>query len=142
MSEDNERTLVVIKPDGVKRGLIGEIIKRIERKGFKIKAMRMFKPTLEFIKEHYAIHSEQPWFEANCNFVSSGSVVAMVVEGPNAIELMRKLIGATNPFKSEPGTIRGDFSHDGQQNIIHGSDSLETAKKEIAHWLPEEACSS
>lgn len=131
-----ERTFVMIKPDAVRRGLIGEIIRRIERKGLKIVDMKMLTPTLDLVKQHYAVHSAEPWFMDNCNFVCSGPVVAMIVEGPEAIVLMRKLIGATNPLRSEPGTIRGDFSFSGQQNLVHGSDSPETAATEIAHWFP------
>lgn len=134
-----ERTFIAIKPDGVQRGLISEIISRFERKGFKLVAIKITVPSKDFAKKHYHDLSERPFFNGLCDFLSSGPVIAMVWEGEGVIKYGRKLIGATDPQKSEPGTIRGDLAVGVGRNIIHGSDGLETAKDEINLWFkPEE----
>ncbi|KAL5719193.1 nucleoside-diphosphate kinase [Ranunculus cassubicifolius] len=134
-----ERTFIAIKPDGVQRGLISEIVARFERKGFKLVAIKLVVPSKDFAKKHYHDLSERPFFNGLCDFLSSGPVLAMVWEGEGVIKYGRKLIGATDPQKSEPGTIRGDLAVVVGRNIIHGSDGLETAKDEISLWFkPEE----
>nr|XP_016458444.1 PREDICTED: nucleoside diphosphate kinase 4, chloroplastic [Nicotiana tabacum] len=134
-----ERTFIAIKPDGVQRGLISEIIARFERKGFKLVAIKVVIPSKEFAQKHYHDLSERPFFNGLCDFLSSGPVLAMVWEGEGVIRYGRKLIGATDPQKSEPGTIRGDLAVVVGRNIIHGSDGPETAKDEINLWFkPEE----
>ncbi|KAL9242930.1 hypothetical protein vseg_016887 [Gypsophila vaccaria] len=137
-----ERTFIAIKPDGVQRGLISEIVSRFERKGFKLVAIKVVVPSKDFAKKHYHDLSERPFFNGLCDFLSSGPVVAMVWEGEGVIKYGRKLIGATDPQKSEPGTIRGDLAVVVGRNIIHGSDGPETAKDEISLWFkPEELVS-
>ncbi|CAK9221155.1 unnamed protein product [Sphagnum jensenii] len=134
-----ERTFIAIKPDGVQRGLISEIIGRFERKGYKLVAIKLVIPTKEFAAQHYDDLKARPFFNSLCNFLSSGPVVAMVWEGQGVIKYGRKLIGATNPQASEPGTIRGDLCVQVSRNIIHGSDGPETAVAEIGLWFkPEE----
>lgn len=134
-----ERTFIAIKPDGVQRGLISEIIARFERKGFKLVAIKVVVPSKEFAQKHYHDLKERPFFNGLCDFLSSGPVIAMVWEGEGVIRYGRKLIGATDPQKSEPGTIRGDLAVVVGRNIIHGSDGPETAKDEIKLWFkPEE----
>ncbi|XP_074264989.1 nucleoside diphosphate kinase 4, chloroplastic-like [Silene latifolia] len=134
-----ERTFIAIKPDGVQRGLISEIVARFERKGFKLVAIKVVVPSKEFAQKHYHDLSERPFFNGLCDFLSSGPVIAMVWEGEGVIRYGRKLIGATDPQKSEPGTIRGDLAVVVGRNIIHGSDGPETAKDEINLWFkPEE----
>ncbi|XP_047306722.1 uncharacterized protein LOC124910150 [Impatiens glandulifera] len=130
-----ERTFIAIKPDGVQRGLISEIISRFERKGFKLVAIKIVVPSKAFAGKHYHDLKERPFFNGLCDFLSSGPVVAMVWEGEGVIKYGRKLIGATDPQKSEPGTIRGDLAVVVGRNIIHGSDGPETAKDEIALWF-------
>ncbi|KAJ4787841.1 Nucleoside diphosphate kinase [Rhynchospora pubera] len=130
-----ERTFIAIKPDGVQRGLISEIISRFERKGFKLVAIKLIVPSKEFAQKHYHDLKERPFFNGLCDFLSSGPVLAMVWEGEGVIKYGRKLIGATDPQKSEPGTIRGDLAVVVGRNIIHGSDGPETAKDEIALWF-------
>ena len=132
-----ERTLIVVKPDGVQRGLTGEIIARFERRGFTMVALKMMTVTRELAEEHYAEHREKPFFPSLRDFITSSPVVAMVLEAPNAIILSRKMIGATDPLDATSGTIRGDFTADKQQNLIHGSDSPESAARELALWFPE-----
>ncbi|KAJ8768529.1 hypothetical protein K2173_022629 [Erythroxylum novogranatense] len=137
-----ERTFIAIKPDGVQRGLIAEIISRFERKGFKLVGIKVVVPTKEFAQKHYHDLKERPFFNGLCEFLSSGPVIAMVWEGEGVIHYGRKLIGATDPQKSEPGTIRGDLAVVVGRNIIHGSDGPETAKDEISLWFkPEELVS-
>ncbi|KAI3713527.1 hypothetical protein L1987_72105 [Smallanthus sonchifolius] len=137
-----ERTFIAIKPDGVQRGLISEIIARFERKGFKLVAIKLVTPTKSFAQKHYHDLKERPFFDGLCDFLSSGPVLAMVWEGEGVIKYGRKLIGATDPQKSEPGTIRGDLAVVVGRNIIHGSDGPETAKDEINLWFkPEEVTS-
>ena len=132
-----ERTFIAIKPDGVQRGLISEIIGRFERKGFKLVALKQLIPSRQLAGKHYGIHKDRPFFDNLVDFISSGPVIAMVWEGPNVIVSARKLIGATKPVDSEPGTIRGDYAIDIGRNIIHGSDGQETANFEINLWFDE-----
>lgn len=130
-----ERTFIAIKPDGVQRGLIAEIISRFERKGYKLVGVKLVVPSKDFAAKHYHDLKERPFFNGLCDFLSSGPVLAMVWEGEGVIKYGRKLIGATDPQKSEPGTIRGDLAVVVGRNIIHGSDGPETAKDEIALWF-------
>ncbi|VAH24000.1 unnamed protein product [Triticum turgidum subsp. durum] len=137
-----ERTFIAIKPDGVQRGLISEIVSRFERKGYKLVAIKLVVPSKQFAEKHYHDLKERPFFNGLCDFLSSGPVLAMVWEGEGVIKYGRKLIGATDPSKSEPGTIRGDLAVVVGRNIIHGSDGPETAKDEIALWFqPKELVS-
>jgi nucleoside-diphosphate kinase len=134
-----ERTFVMVKPDGVERRLVGEIVRRFEQKGLRLVGMKLLLPGRELAENHYAVHRERPFFQDLVNFITSGPVVAMVWEGPNAVRLSRALIGATNPLDAAPGTIRGDFATEITTNLVHGSDSVETAEKEIALWFrPDE----
>lgn len=134
-----ERTFIAIKPDGVQRGLISEIISRFERKGYKLVGIKVVVPSKDFAQKHYHDLKERPFFNGLCDFLSSGPVIAMVWEGEGVIKYGRKLIGATDPQKSEPGTIRGDLAVVVGRNIIHGSDGPETAKDEINLWFkPDE----
>lgn len=134
-----QQTLVLIKPDGVKRNLIGEIISRIETKGYTVVAMKKFTPSRELLAEHYAEHEGKPFYEPLVEFMMSGDVVALCVEGNRVIEGFRSLAGATDPTLAAPGTIRGDLGRDWgskvQQNLVHGSDSEESASREIALWF-------
>ena len=130
-----ERTFIMIKPDGVCRKLVGEIISRIEKRDLAITAMKMLTPSRELAEEHYAAHRGKDFFEPTVEFICSGPVVAMVVEGDSAITIMRSMIGALDPTKAVSGTIRGDFTTSTCQNLIHGSDAPETAAKEIALWF-------
>ena len=134
-----EQTLVLIKPDGVKRNLIGEIISRIETKGYTIVDMRKFTPTRELLVEHYKEHEGKPFFEPLVEFMMSGDVVALCVEGNRVIEGFRSLAGVTDPTAALPGTIRGDLGRDWglkvQQNLVHGSDSPESASRELTLWF-------
>ena len=133
-----ERTLVLIKPDGVERRLIGEIIGRIERKGLTIRALELRHIDGELAGHHYAEHEGKPFFESLLQFITSGPVVAAIVEGPRAIAAVRQLAGGTDPVEqATPGTIRGDFGLETQFNLVHGSDSTDSAKREIALWFPE-----
>nr|WP_210740754.1 nucleoside-diphosphate kinase [Nocardia sp. GTS18] len=130
--------MVLIKPDGVSRGLVGEVLARIERKGLTIKALELKNVSAELAGEHYAEHAERPFFGSLIEFITSGPVVAAVLEGPRAIAAFRQLAGGTDPVeKAVPGTIRGDFGLETQYNLVHGSDSPESAKREIALWFPE-----
>lgn len=134
-----ERTFIAIKPDGVQRGLAGEIIRRFETKGFTLVGLKFLQPSRELAEQHYAVHKERPFFAGLVDFITSGPVVAMVWEGDGVIASARKLIGATNPLNAEPGTIRGDLGANIGRNIIHGSDAPETAEYEISLWFkPEE----
>ncbi|MCR4404057.1 MAG: nucleoside-diphosphate kinase [Candidatus Acetothermia bacterium] len=133
-----ERTFVMLKPDGVQRGLVGEIISRLERKGLKIVALKMIHLDRALAERQYEVHRGKHFFNELVEFVTSSPVVALVVEGEEAIKVVRKLMGATNPFEAEPGSIRGDFGLDLTKNLIHGSDSAETAKREIALFFREE----
>ncbi|CAB0854379.1 nucleoside-diphosphate kinase [Corynebacterium diphtheriae] len=132
-----ERTLILIKPDGVERGLIGEIIARIERRGLKISALDLRVADRETAEKHYAEHADKPFFGALVNFITSAPLIAGVVEGPRAIEAWRQLAGGTDPVaKATPGTIRGDFALEVSTNVVHGSDSPESAEREISIWFP------
>ena len=130
-----ERTFLMVKPDGVQRRLVGEIIRRFEAKGFTLAALEMVKPTREQAEAHYGVHRGKPFFEGVVNFISSGPVVAMIWEGEDVVTLARKMMGATKPADSVPGTIRGDFANSIEQNLIHGSDSPENAETEIGIWF-------
>jgi len=132
-----ERTFIMIKPDGVKRGLIADIIKRFEQRGYKLVAMKMLQADDELLNEHYADLKPRPFFPGLIKHISSGPVVAMVWEGKNVVKQGRQMLGETDPLKSKPGSIRGDFSIDMGRNIIHGSDSVESANAEIALWFKE-----
>lgn len=133
-----ERTLVLIKPDGVERQLVGEIISRIERKGLTLAALELRHVSEDLAAEHYAEHDGKPFFGSLLEFITSGPVVAAIVEGPRAIAAFRQLAGGTDPVeKATPGTIRGDFGLETQFNLVHGSDSAESAKREIALWFPD-----
>ena len=134
-----ERTFIAVKPDGVQRGLTGEIIARFERKGFKLVALKMVKPTLEMAQGHYKDLATKKFFGGLCEYFSSGPIVGMVWEGLGVVRGGRTLLGATNPADSLPGTIRGDLCVEVGRNICHGSDSVESAEREIAFWFkPEE----
>jgi nucleoside-diphosphate kinase len=131
-----ERTLVLVKPDGVDRGLVGEVIRRIEAKGLRLAALELRTLTADVAETHYAEHREKPFFGDLVSFITSGPLVAMVVEGPRAIEAFRQLAGATDPVKANTGSIRGDFATEVQNNVVHGSDSPESAAREIALFFP------
>jgi len=133
-----ERTFLAIKPDGVQRGLVGEIIRRFETKGFTLVGLKFMKVSRELAEQHYAVHRERPFFASLVEFITSGPVVAMVWEGDGVIASARKIIGATNPLNAEPGTIRGDLGINIGRNLIHGSDAPETAQYEIALWFKDE----
>jgi nucleoside-diphosphate kinase len=148
-SQHIERTLVVLKPDAVKRGLIGEIIRRFEQRGLKIVGMKMVWVGDEHVEKHYEAHKGKPFFEKLVGFLKSGPVVAMVIEGVHAVEVVRKIVGPTDPSKAPPGTIRGDYAHISTvrcdekgiaiPNLFHASRSKEEAEKEISLWFkPEE----
>ena len=129
MAANQERTFIMIKPDGVQRGLVGEIIKRFEQKGFKLVAMKMMQASVEHLEEHYADLSKKPFFPGLVKYMASGPVVPMVWEGLNVVKTGRVMLGETNPRDSAPGTIRGDFCIQVGRNICHGSDAVESAKK-------------
>jgi nucleoside-diphosphate kinase len=133
----SERTLVLIKPDGVRRGLAGEVLSRIERKGLRIVAMDMRVVGRDLAETHYAEHAGKPFYGSLVEFITSGPLVALVVEGPRAIEAFRALAGATDPVKATPGTIRGDYALEVQDNIVHGSDSPDSAEREIKIFFPD-----
>lgn len=132
-----ERTLILVKPDGVRRNLIGEVISRIERKGLKVIAMDLRTIDKATAETHYAEHAEKPFFPGLVEFITGGPAVAMVVEGERAIESFRALAGATDPVKAAPGTIRGDYALEVGENMVHGSDSPESAAREIKIFFPE-----
>lgn len=132
-----EKTLVLIKPDGVRRRLMGEVIGRFEARGFDIVAMKMIRFDEELTQKHYGQYAGEDFYPALCEFIQSGLSVAMVVEADNAIALVRKMMGALNVMEAEPGTIRGDFAHHQTRNVIHGSDSPETAAREVACFFSE-----
>ena len=140
-SQKIERTLILVKPDGVARSLVGEVIDRVENKGYKIVGLKMLTPTREILAKHYAEHEGKPFYEPLLEFMLSGPIVAMIAEGNRVIEGFRKLAGTTDPTTAEPGTIRGDLARDQGtkvvQNIVHGSDSPESAAREIAIFFPE-----
>jgi nucleoside-diphosphate kinase len=134
----SERTLVLVKPDGVSRGLVGEVIARIERKGLTLVALELRMVPRELAEQHYAEHEDKPFFGSLLEFITSAPVVATVVEGERAVAAFRQLAGGTDPVdKAAPGSIRGDFALETQSNLVHGSDSVDSAKREIALWFPE-----
>ncbi|KAH8980799.1 nucleoside diphosphate kinase [Lactarius akahatsu] len=133
----NERTYIMVKADGVQRGLIGNIIGRFEKRGFKLIALKLVHATPAHIEKHYEVWSGTPFFPGLIKFMTSGPVVAMVWQGLGAVETGRAMLGETNPLASAPGTIRGDFALDIDRTICHGSDSVENAEKEIKLWFPE-----
>ncbi|XP_055310594.1 nucleoside diphosphate kinase [Sitodiplosis mosellana] len=137
MAGNQERTFIMVKPDGVQRGIVGEIIKRFEAKGFKLVGLKFVWPTQELLEKHYADLAGRPFFPGLVKYMSSGPVVPMVWEGLNAVKTGRQMLGATNPADSLPGTIRGDLCIQVGRNIIHGSDAVESANKEIALWFGE-----
>lgn len=142
MQSSEERTFVAIKPDAVKRGLIGRIIKRIENKGYKIVGLKMLQVTKELAEKHYAEHKGKPFYDRLINYITSGPVVAMVLQGDNTVVGVRKLMGSTRPTDAEVGTLRADFAQTMEFNVVHGSDSVESAKREIdLYFRPEELCS-
>ncbi|KRW90928.1 nucleoside diphosphate kinase [Alicyclobacillus tengchongensis] len=132
-----EKTFVMVKPDGVQRGLIGEVLARFERKGLKLVAAKLMSVPQSLAEQHYAEHRERPFFGELVSFITSSPVFAMVLEGENAISVARTLMGKTNPAESAPGTIRGDFGLTIGMNIVHGSDSPESAAREIELWFSE-----
>ena len=134
-----ERTLVLLKPDSIQRGLAGEVISRLERRGLKFAAMKLMKVSRELAHRHYGEHVGKPFFDGLVKFITSSPIVAIVVEGENAVEVVRNTMGATNPTQAGPGTIRGDLALTIGMNLIHGSDSLESAEREIGTFFqPEE----
>ncbi|KAM6351342.1 nucleoside diphosphate kinase 3 isoform 1-T2 [Alca torda] len=135
----SERTFVAIKPDGVQRHLVGEIIRRFERKGLQLVGMKLLQASEELLKEHYIALRDRPFYSHLVKYMSSGPVVAMVWQGLDVVKTVRTMIGETNPAESRPGTIRGDFCIEVSKNVIHGSDSVESARQEISLWFrPEE----
>jgi nucleoside-diphosphate kinase len=130
-----ERSFIMIKPDGVQRKLVSEILGRFEKRGLRLVALKQLHPSRELAEAHYAVHRERPFFADLVDFITSGPVVAMVWEGPEIIKVTRTMIGATNPREAAPGTIRGDLATEVGNNLVHGSDALETAEKEIALWF-------
>ena len=140
-SQNLERTLILVKPDGVARSLVGEVVSRVENKGYQIVGLKVLTPTREILAKHYAEHEGKPFYEPLIEFMLSGPIVAMIAQGNRVIEGFRKLAGTTDPTTAEPGTIRGDLARDQGtkvvQNIVHGSDSPESAAREIAIFFPE-----
>jgi len=134
-----EQTFVMVKPDGVQRGLVGEIVARFERKGLKLVAAKLVQVSKELAEAHYAEHRERPFFGELVQFITSSPVFAMILEGENAIAVVRAMMGKTNPADAAPGTIRGDLGLTIGMNVVHGSDSPESAKREIELWFPEGA---
>ena len=132
-----DRTLILVKPDGVARGLVGEVISRIEAKGLRLVALELRTLDRETAETHYGEHREKPFFGPLVEFITGGPLVALVAEGPRAVEAFRALAGATDPVKAGPGTIRGDFALEVQNNIVHGSDSDQSAKREIGLFFPD-----
>ncbi len=134
----NQRTLVLVKPDGMNRALAGEIISRLERKGLRIAAIRLVQVTEELAGRHYEAHRDKPFFGSLVQFITSCPIIAMVVEGKNAIEVVRQTMGQTDPAKAAPGTIRGDLAMDIQNNLVHGSDSADSATREIGLFFDDD----
>jgi nucleoside-diphosphate kinase len=133
-----EQTLILIKPDGVQRGIVGEVLSRVERKGLAIAALKLEHVSAELAGQHYAEHAERPFYGELLEFITSGPVVAAVLEGPRAVAAFRQIAGGTDPVdKALPGTIRGDLALQTQENLVHGSDSPESAKREISLWFPD-----
>ncbi|HEX2149284.1 MAG TPA: nucleoside-diphosphate kinase [Actinomycetota bacterium] len=136
-ASSSETTLVLVKPDGVRRGLIGEVISRIERKNLKLAALQMVEVDESLARRHYAAHVDKPFFPALLAFITSGPVVAIAVQGEGAVGVVRNLMGATDPKKAAPGTIRGDFGLVVTENLVHGSDAVESAEYELGLYFPE-----
>lgn len=132
-----EKTLVIIKPDGVQRGLVGPILTRFERRGFRILALKMLTVPPEMAEKHYAVHQGKFFYNDLVQYISSGPVVAFVLEGVEAIKAVRLMVGATRPYEAAPGTIRGDYALTGLRNLIHASDAPDTAAQEITLWFPQ-----
>ncbi len=132
-----ERTLVLVKPNGVERGLVGEVTARFERRGFVLKGMKLLQAARGLAEEHYEEHREKPFFGELVAFLTSGPIVAMVVEGVSAVQVSRSMMGATDPVNAAPGTIRGDYALEIGQNVVHGSDSTASAEREIALYFSE-----
>lgn len=133
-----EKTFIILKPDAVQRGLVGEILGRFERRGLKLVAMKFIQVSDELARKHYAVHAERPFFGGLIQYITSAPVVALVLEGTNAITVVRAMVGATRPHEAAPGTIRADFGLEVGRNLVHASDAPETAKDEIALWFGEE----
>jgi nucleoside-diphosphate kinase len=131
----SERTLVLVKPDGVQRGLVGKIVDRYEQRGLRIVGMKLMQASRELAEQHYDVHRERPFFGGLIEFITSGPLVAMAVEGPNAIAVVRETNGATRPSEAKPGSIRGMYALDTGHNLVHGSDSPETAERELGLWF-------
>jgi nucleoside-diphosphate kinase len=134
-----QRTLVLAKPDAVQRGLVGEILGRFERKGLKVVGLRLLSVQRAMAEEHYAVHQGKPFYPGLVDFITSGPVAAIALEGPDAIAVVRRLVGKTMPGEADPGTIRGDLGVSGLRNLIHASDAPETAEAELALWFGEDA---
>ena len=132
-----ENTLVLVKPDGVKKHICGEVISRFERKGLEVEAIKMIQVPEELAKKHYAEHEGKGFFKDLIAFITSGPVLAMVIKGENAVAAVRQINGATDPLKAVPGSIRGDFATSIDENVVHASDAPETAEREIGLWFPE-----
>ena len=132
-----EKTLVLVKPDGVKKHICGEVISRFERKGLEVEAIKMIQVPEELVKKHYAEHEGKGFFKDLIAFITSGPVLAMVIKGENAVAAVRQINGATDPLKAVPGSIRGDFATSIDENVVHASDAPETAEREIGLWFPE-----
>lgn len=137
MADRKERTLVLLKPDAVQRGLVGTIVSRLECRGLTIAAMKLLHMDRAMASRHYEAHMERPFFPGLVDFITSGPLVAMVLQGPRVVEMVRNTMGATNPLESAPGTIRGDLATDIGRNLVHGSDSLDAAQREIALFFEE-----
>ncbi len=136
-----QRTLIIFKPDCVQRRLVGQILRRFEAKGLRLDALKLVRVGRELAEKHYAEHKERPFFGGLIEFITGGPVVVGVLSGPSAVTVVRKMLGKTDGAEAEPGTIRGDFSISKQNNLVHGSDSPESAEREIAIWFsPEELC--
>ncbi len=133
-----QRTLVLVKPDGVQRGLIGEIVARFERKGLKVVGLRLVHVSRERAERHYAVHADRHFYAGLVEFIVSGPVAALALEGPDAVAVVRRMVGKTMPAEAEPGTIRGDLGISGLRNLIHASDASETAESELALWFDAE----
>ncbi len=131
-----ERTLVLVKPDAVERLLVGEIVARLERRGLRLRAAKLIRVDEELARKHYAEHVDKPFFAGLVSFITSGPTLALAVEGESAVSAVRSTMGATDPAKAAPGTIRGDFGLSMPDNLVHGSDSLESAARELALWFP------
>ena len=133
-----ERSLVLIKPDAMQRGLAGTIISRLQQRGLKLVAIKMLHLDKALARRHYAVHADKPFFDGLVDYISSAPIIAIIFEGKSAVEVIRETMGATDPAKAEPGTIRGDFGLDIERNAIHGSDSVETAKEEIKLFFSQD----